>query len=39
LSFGLFETDATVAFLAGCIGFGTEILNNGFDGVKCILMV
>jgi hypothetical protein len=39
MRFGLFETDATVAFLAKTFGLGTEIMNYGFDGVKCISMV
>jgi hypothetical protein len=36
VSFGLFETETAVAFLAGDCGFGTVILKSGFDGVKCI---
>ncbi|MCX6875732.1 MAG: hypothetical protein NTW21_18275 [Verrucomicrobia bacterium] len=36
VSFGLFKTEAAVAFFAGDFGFGTVILKSGFDGVKCI---
>jgi hypothetical protein len=38
VSFGRFETEAVVAFLAVEAGFGTVILKSGFDGVKCISM-
>jgi hypothetical protein len=38
VSFGLLEMEATVAFLAGDFGVGTVILNNGFDGVKGIMI-
>jgi hypothetical protein len=39
VSFGLFETEAAVAFFDGEPGFGTVILKSGFDGVKCMALV
>ncbi len=38
MTFGLLETDATVAFLTDEFGFGTEMSNSGFDGVECIMI-
>jgi hypothetical protein len=39
VSFGLFKTDAAVAFLAGDFGVGTVMLKSGFDRVECITML
>jgi hypothetical protein len=33
---GLLKTEFTVALVAWAVILGTEMLNNGFDGVECI---
>jgi hypothetical protein len=33
---GLLKTEFTVALLTGAVGWGTERLNNGFDGMEGI---
>jgi hypothetical protein len=37
VSFGLFEIESAVAFVASEVGWGTVILKSGFDGVYGIM--
>jgi len=36
---GLLKTKLTVALLTGAVCFGTERLNNGFDGMEGITIL